>query len=78
MEMLTQLGAATSVVVVTHDPEVAAWADRRLELRDGELRETTSVTTTATEPASAHPVAGEGTPSAGPLGCEASSGPHER
>lgn len=28
-----------TIVVVTHDPEVAAVADRRLEIRDGELRE---------------------------------------
>jgi ABC-type lipoprotein export system ATPase subunit len=27
------------VVVVTHDPEVAASADRRVEIRDGAIKE---------------------------------------
>lgn len=37
MQLLRQLGDETCVVVVTHDPEVAAWADRSFMLRDGAL-----------------------------------------
>ena len=31
--------AGSTVVMVTHDPEVAAVAQRRLEIRDGQVRE---------------------------------------
>ena len=37
MQVLTQTtrAAGASLVVVTHDAEVAAWCDRRIEVRDG-------------------------------------------
>jgi putative ABC transport system ATP-binding protein len=37
MRVLTEAtrAAGASLVVVTHDPEVAAWCSRRIEVRDG-------------------------------------------
>ena len=38
MEALRELnGQGMTIIVVTHDPGVAAWADRLLTLRDGRI-----------------------------------------
>ncbi|MCB4208991.1 ABC transporter ATP-binding protein/permease [Arthrobacter sp. UM1] len=54
LRSLAEQGAA--VVVITHDPSVAAWADRRLEMLDGRL--------SAGQTENAVPLAAEGLPSA--------------
>jgi putative ABC transport system ATP-binding protein len=49
MQVLTQTtkAAGASLVVVTHDAQVAAWCDRRIEVRDGLVVGGTAATTTA-------------------------------
>lgn len=37
-EPLRRLAAGRTTIVITHDPEVTAWADRVVDLRDGRLR----------------------------------------
>ncbi len=56
LEMLTGLwrSEGTTLVLVTHDPAVAALADRRIHLRDGRIeREETAAAATQLQPAEA-------------------------